>query len=357
MSEIAVLRALKLGDMLCAVPAFRALRQARPGDRITLIGLPWAAGLVTRFPSLIDGFLEFPGWPGMPEREVDPRAIDAFLADALARHFELAIQMHGSGVVSNEVVASLGATTTAGFTAPGAAALDVAFPYPDELHEVHRHLALLEHLGIANVGDELSFPTTDGDREEVAALGLGAGDGYAVVHPGAISGRRWSPGRFATVVDLLSGDMPVVLTGNDAERAISAAVASRASSPVTHLAGMTSLGALAALLDGARIVVTNDTGVSHLAAAVATPSVVLFLSSDPRRWAPRDTSRHRAVVHPAIARALAAHPERSGALEERCFTDGCERHPVVLDADPDAIAIEVVTEEIRALLASSPAIR
>ena len=170
------------------------------------------------------------------------------------------------------------------------------------------------------------------------------------MHCGAISGRRWSPERFASLVDELSRDVHVVLTGSSEEHDVTAHVAALASSPVTDVAGRTTLGSLAALIERARIVVTNDTGVSHLTAAVGTPSVVLFLSSDPRRWAPLDAQRHRAVVHPAIARAHDAHPERPGALLEECLVADCPEHPGAADADPGAIALESVVEEIDALL-------
>jgi ADP-heptose:LPS heptosyltransferase len=89
--RIVVLRALKLGDLLCSVPVFRALRGAWPDAEIVLVGLPWAKGFVERYSCYLDDFCEFPGYPGLPECTPQLARIPRFLLELQAEHFDLAI--------------------------------------------------------------------------------------------------------------------------------------------------------------------------------------------------------------------------------------------------------------------------
>ena len=84
-----------------------------------------------------------------------------------------------------------------------------------------------------------------------------------------------------------------------------------ARAPVVNLAGRTTLGEFAAAIAGLDLLLTNDTGASHLAAVYGTPSIVLFGHTDPRRWAPLDAVRHRVIA----ARVVCSEPDGAHALQ------------------------------------------
>ncbi|NJK78635.1 MAG: glycosyltransferase family 9 protein [Chloroflexaceae bacterium] len=301
--RVVLVRALPgLGDMLCAVPTLRAVRAALPNATVSLVGMPGAQVLLERFPHYLDELLEFPGFPGL---EFDPRPEQfvSFLEAACTPRFDLAIQMHGSGIYSNIFTVLLGATYTAGCYLPGQYCPDNKFflPYPTHAPEIWRWLHLLEVLGIPPQGDDLEFPLNDADRQACAALPAAAlltPGTYICVHAGASAvGRRWPLKSFIAVTRQLARyGMYVVLTGSAAEYEDAAAIAHATGNHVLNLAGQTSLGSLAVLLRHARLLICNDTGISHLAAALRVPSVVLFTVSEPGRWAPLDQQRHRVVV-------------------------------------------------------------
>jgi ADP-heptose:LPS heptosyltransferase len=302
-ARIVVFRALMLGDMLCAVPALRALRQGWPQAHIALVGLPWAADLAARL-SCVDEFIELPSVPGLPESARGSPTLPAFLEQMRARRFDLAIQMHGSGGVSNPLVRAFGARRTIGFSETGAP--PDWLPWPRHGPETERLLQLTDALGLPRRGEQLEFPLVDQDRAEAARLlqPLREGRPYVCVHGGAqLASRRWPAQRFAAVADALAASgRTVVLTGAASETALVASITGAMHHEAIDLVGRTSLWTLGAVIEGAERVVCNDTGVSHIAAALARPSIVVSSGGEVARWAPADRGLHRVLWEPMACR-------------------------------------------------------
>ncbi len=302
--EIVVFRALQVGDMLCAVPALRALRAAQPEASITLVGLPWAEQIASRYSLLVDDFIPFPGHPSLPERTPDADSWTAFIAQLRARRADLALQLHGSGEASNPIVREFGARLVAGYSLQPERDGPTFVRWPEHGHESLRLLSLVRTLGAPPVSEALDFPVREADEAELRASGvideIGGRD-YLCVHAGARNLRRcWPAACFAEVADGIAdaSGLAVVLTGTDNEHAVAAEVASRMRHPAINAARTFSIGAMAALIGGARLMVCNDTGASHLATALQLRSVVVFGRSDVERWAPTDQKRHRRVIDP-----------------------------------------------------------
>lgn len=294
--RVAVFRALQLGDVLCGVPALRSLRRGLPAAHISFVGLPWARGFADRFSHLVDDFIEFPGYPGLPERGWQFDAVAQFFAELRARDLDLAVQLHGSGGITNPLVADFGARLAAGFYQPGAPSPGWSFVPWERRHEIHQLLAPMQRLGMPLCGDHLEFPITPHDEREFAALASrhALRGPYVVVHGGSrMPSRRWPARRFSEVARALAErSYRIVLTGAAPEGEIAREIAARMGCASINLAGHTSLGSLAVLIREASLLVSNDTGVSHIAAALGTPSVIVACGSDVERWRPLDAEHH-----------------------------------------------------------------
>jgi ADP-heptose:LPS heptosyltransferase len=149
------------------------------------------------------------------------------------------------------------------------------------------------------MGDHLEFPISAKEERGFEALVANhtLQSPYLVVHAGSqLRSRRWPAERFAAVAQAL-GELSfrIVLTGTASEAALVHGIASGITHPTLDLTGRTTIGELAALIGGAALLVSNDTGVSHIAAALRTPSVVIACGSDVERWRPLDTARHRTL--------------------------------------------------------------
>ena len=289
-----------LGDLLCTVPALRALRAARPDLHVALTTWPEMAGVVGRYPDLVDELVPFPGVDGIPERPASG-TFGVWAADMQARGWDLALQVYGDNAVANAVTEATGARLVGGFAPTRGPARDPALhlPYPHARHEVSRHLDLLEHLGLPRGAPAaLHWPVLPEDEVERPA------GGYVVLHPGATSAsRRWPVERFAAVGDALAEDGLSVLVGGVASEAgTTDAVVAAMRAPAVDLTGRTTLGQYAVLLREAAVVVANDTGTAHLTAAVGGRVVTVFLSGDPVRW------RHPAALQTVVREDVGCNP-------------------------------------------------
>jgi ADP-heptose:LPS heptosyltransferase len=265
-----------------------------------LLGLPWAKSLTERFNKYFDAFIHFPGYPGLPEQTLEPAAFTAFLNEVQTKQFDLIVQMQGNGSVINPMVELFGAKYTAGYSKEGHYAPDngLFMPYPDYGHEIDRHLALMEFLGITEQGSELEYPLNTEDYDALDKLDLGIEPKkYVCVHPGSRGAwRQWPVKYFAALADYcIEQGFKAVLTGTKDEAEIIDAVISQMRYEAINTAGKTTMGAVGALIQNAAMLISNCTGVSHIASAFKTPSIVISMDGEPQRWGPLDKRVHRTI--------------------------------------------------------------
>jgi ADP-heptose:LPS heptosyltransferase len=300
--RIAVLRSNLLGDLVMTLPALTALRAAYPDAEITYLGRPWHADLLEGRPGPWDRVVVVPPWPGVREAPGASRSgfeVHRFLAAQRAEGYDVALQLHGGGGNSNPFVTALGARVTAGARDTGAPPLDRWLPYVHDQHEVLRCLELAGLVGATPITLEPRLAVTPTDAAAADAV-LPAGPRPLVaLHPGASDPRRrWPAGCFAAVADALAGEgVRVVLVGSGADdRQAADAIRAATSVPVLDLVGRLSLGTLAGVLARCRVVVANDSGPRHLAEAVGTATVGVFLEHNLLNAGPLTRRRHRVAV-------------------------------------------------------------
>jgi ADP-heptose:LPS heptosyltransferase len=298
-NKIAIFRALQLGDMMCAIPAIRALRMAYPEAEITLIGLPWAESFIERFKKYFDKIILFPGYPGLPEQPFNEQEFEMFLKKARSEKFDLLIQMQGNGTIVNPLLLQFGAKNIAGFYNEESFVDSPLFmPYPASGSEIYRHLLLMQHLSLPLQGDHLEFPLSQKDLLDYKALTLPVEEKkFICVHAGSRgSWRQWPPKYFAAIADYcIDEGFTVIITGTKEESDITGEVIKCMHRLPIDLTGKTSLGALAVLLKNAFALVSNCTGVSHIADAFDTPSVIISMDGEPERWSPLDKELHKVI--------------------------------------------------------------
>jgi len=267
-----------VGDVVLSLPALRDLRRSFPTARLEVLARPWVAELYRAVPG-VDAVSESRGH----RADVDAVKGRFDLGVLLPNSFGTALVLWRAGVPERWGYATDGRRML----------LTRSCRVPSGVRgrsQVYYYRAMLEGLGLAVVGEpdaSLACP------EEWAARGLSllGGEGpWIGVNPGAFYGtaKRWLPERFAAAADLVARrtGARVAVVGGAAERPLGEAIAGELRAPSRVLCGETTLADLVGVLAGLRLLLTNDSGPMHLAAAVGTPVVAVFGSTDWRETAP-----------------------------------------------------------------------
>jgi lipopolysaccharide heptosyltransferase II len=307
-ANILCVRLDNMGDVLMCTPAMRALLQARPGRKLTLLASPAGAAAVPYIPELQAVLPYAAPWMKGAAGSADPSRMLRLLrgggydAAVIFTSFSqsalpAALLCHQAGIPLRLAHCREN---------PYHLLTDwVPDPEPEQgiRHEVRRQLALAASISCHPEHERLSFATRPADlawmRRRLKLAGVAPDRPWLLMHPGATAAsRRYPAGLWSHVIRRAAGELglPVLLTGERGDAALIASIIDAAAVPVSapavsSLAGELDLGRLGAAIALASVVVSNNTGPAHMAAALGTPLVDLYALTNPQHTPWRVESR------------------------------------------------------------------
>jgi len=268
--KVLVWRRGGIGDTVLLLPALKALRRCFPRSHITAVGNPGPLSLAI---------------PPADEVRSADKALWAVLFSPASPNRELRPYLRGFDLA---VVYTEDEFLIRGLEKAGVRQVISWPPFPRErIHEADHLLAALTPLGIV---DEDPTPRIE-SLKDVKGIWerLNLGERVLAVHPGSGSPEKnWSPERFAGLILWAEEELnisPLLLCGPADEEAVEGVVWALGKRP--PVAEDLPLREVASVLRRCSAFVGNDSGITHIAAAVGTPTVALFGPSDPEVWAPR----------------------------------------------------------------------
>jgi ADP-heptose:LPS heptosyltransferase len=312
--RVLCIRLDSLGDVLMCTPAMRALHQGSEGRRLTLLTSPEGARAAAYLPD-IDDVVAFRA-PWMKHgREREPAALADCVVELRRLGLDAAVIFtsfsqsplpaamlcHLAGI---PLVAATCRENPYGLLTDWVAETERERPLR---HEVQRQLDLAAAVGCTTEDTRLSFRVPEGTgeaiKEGLLAQGIDPTRPFIVLHTGASAlSRRYPARRWSALLRLLGTGlhMPLVLTGSTDEAADIAAIIAESGVPASSLAGQLDLGELGALLRSAALLIANNTGPAHIAAAVGTPVVSLYAMTNAQHTPWRVAQR--VLYHPVPCR-------------------------------------------------------
>jgi lipopolysaccharide heptosyltransferase II len=336
--EILCVRLDALGDVLMCTPALSALKQAGAGRRLTLFTSQGATA-VAPYIDALDDVIAYPA-PWMKSSDPHSRLDDgACIATLAARRFDAAVIFTS---YSQSALPAAMLCYLAGIPLRLAHCREnpyqlltdwVADPEPAAMlrHEVRRQLDLVAHVGGSSAGGPLSFRVRERDLEWMRAWMADAAIDpqrpWILLHPGASApSRRYPAEKWIEVVRALAarGAGALVLSGSGEEVRLIEQISAGSGVAVHSLGGQLDLGQLGAAIRLASVMVCNNTGPAHMAAAIGTPLVDLYALTNPQHtpW----QVEHRLLFHDVACRY--------------CYKSVCPQghHDCLAKIDPQQVA-------------------
>ena len=294
--NILIIKPSSLGDIVLALPALSALRDTFPEAKITWLVRPEFAPILNNHPALTDIILFDRKLLG--KAWFKPAAFSALIS--LIRHlrnqkFDAVIDLQG---LFRTACLSWLTGCKKRFGMANAREFAPLFythkvpQNPECTHLVDYYLKIAKTAGAVEAEAKFVFPQNSAANDSVNKLLTSHGinrDNYAVFIPGsAHKDKCWPQENFAALADKISSrfDLPIITAGTSSETVIAEKIKKLANTPITNFAGLTNLNELVDLLRSAKIVISNDTGPGHIAAALGSPLVLMYGWSNPARITP-----------------------------------------------------------------------
>ena len=299
-----------IGDVLMTTPAIRALKESHPSRRITLLTSSAGAATASLVPELDEVIVYDAPWLKATSPRTDSR-LEYEMAERL-RHlkFDAAVIFT---VYSQNPLPSAFLCYLADIPLRLAHCHEnpyqllthwVKDPEPESFvrHEVRRQLDLVATVGCSSFDESMYLRVPEDAhcrvQDILQKLGVKQEHPWVVIHPGATApSRRYPPEGFAEVARRLVVDMgiQVIFTGTEPETELVEGIRTAMGAKSHSLVGCLNLGELAALVAIAPVLIANNTGPVHIAAAVGTPVVDLYALTNPQHtpWG----VPHRVLFH------------------------------------------------------------
>lgn len=306
--NILIIKPSSLGDIVLALPALSALRRNFPDARISWLVRPEFAPLLKNHPHLTDVILF--------DRRVLGRAwfqpgtfasLLSLIRQLRSRRFDTVIDLQG--LFRTASLAWLSGCKKRFGMSDAREFAHLFYTHKvaqnqDCVHLVDYYLKIIRAVGASDVTVQFVLPVdsaaVDSVKRILTIYNINP-DNYIVFIPSSThTDKCWPVERFAALANRISSQfgLSVVAAGTESEKGLTEKLKSIAGVPIANFAGLTSLSELTALLKNAKLVVSNDTGPGHIAAALGTPLVLIFGRSNPARVAPYGRSRCVVAIEP-----------------------------------------------------------